>query len=168
VRMAIAVTQGLATAAKLPVIAVASLDAVAAQLVLTKKFVASGTQNFVIALDARMNEVYWASYHYSGIGLAVRMSDIALSSPELVNLAGAQFLAGSAINEFGDRLLASMTNHSENNLDPDISIHAEGILLCAQQQWAHGLQQDVHLLEPLYIRNKVALTTAEREQLGHV
>jgi tRNA threonylcarbamoyladenosine biosynthesis protein TsaB len=26
------------------------------------------------------------------------------------------------------------------------------------------MQQDVHLLEPLYIRNKVALTSAERGQ----
>jgi tRNA threonylcarbamoyladenosine biosynthesis protein TsaB len=168
VRMAIAVTQGLATAAKLPVIAVASLDAVAAQLVLTKKFAASGAKNFVIALDARMNEVYWASYQYSGTGLPMRMTDIALSSPELVDLAGAQFVAGSAIAEFGEKLLSSMANHTDSDLDSDISIHAEGILLCAHQQWAHGLQQDVHLLEPLYIRNKVALTTAEREKLGHV
>jgi tRNA threonylcarbamoyladenosine biosynthesis protein TsaB len=30
--------------------------------------------------------------------------------------------------------------------------------------WSKGLQQDVHLLEPLYIRNKVALTSAERSQ----
>lgn len=168
VRMAIAVTQGLATAAKLPVIAVASLDAIAAQLVFTDQFIASAAQNFVIALDARMNEVYWASYQYSGTGLPVRMHDIVLSSPELVNLASAQFVAGSAIAEFGDRLLSNMPNHSQGFLDPEIGIHAEGILLCAQQQWLHGLQQDVHLLEPLYIRNKVALTTAEREQLGHV
>ncbi|HAT39224.1 MAG TPA: tRNA (adenosine(37)-N6)-threonylcarbamoyltransferase complex dimerization subunit type 1 TsaB, partial [Polynucleobacter sp.] len=27
-----------------------------------------------------------------------------------------------------------------------------------------GLQCDVHLLEPLYVRNKVAFTTAEREE----
>jgi tRNA threonylcarbamoyladenosine biosynthesis protein TsaB len=30
--------------------------------------------------------------------------------------------------------------------------------------WSQGLQQDVRLLEPLYIRNKVALTSAERGQ----
>ena len=168
VRMAIAVTQGLATAAKLPVLAVPSLDAIAAQLVQTEKFIRSGAQSFVIALDARMNEVYWAAYESTGDSLPRRIGEITLSSPELVNLENAQFLAGSAINEFGDRLVSRMSDKTLDTLDPEITIHAQGILLCAQQMWSQGLQHDVHLLEPLYIRNKVALTTAEREQLGHV
>jgi len=30
------------------------------------------------------------------------------------------------------------------------------------EMFKKGQQQDVHLLEPVYVRNKVALTTAER------
>jgi tRNA threonylcarbamoyladenosine biosynthesis protein TsaB len=47
-------------------------------------------------------------------------------------------------------------------LDADIQISALGILECAQQKWLLGQQCNVRDLEPLYIRNKVALTTQER------
>jgi len=35
---------------------------------------------------------------------------------------------------------------------------------CAKQFFAQGKQHDVRQLEPLYVRNKVALTTAERKE----
>jgi len=165
VRLGVAVVQGLATAAKLPVLPVASLDAVASQLVLKPAFISSGAKSFVIAIDARMGEVYWAKYQTVPNQLPQRLGEIHLTSPELVELKNIEYLAGSAISEFGDRLLCSIqTPFSSSQLDPDISIDAQGVLACAHDMWRKGLQQDIHLLEPLYIRNKVALTSAERIQ----
>ncbi|MFM1759078.1 MAG: hypothetical protein RLY75_348 [Pseudomonadota bacterium] len=165
VRLGVAAVQGLATAACLPVLSVASLDAIASQLVQTPAFIASGAQSFVIAVDARMGEVYWASYRVGANLSPVRQGDIHLSAPEGVELTQIDFLAGSAITEFGDRLFAGASSpFSSTRLDSTIGVNALGVLACAQTMWSQGLQQDVHLLEPLYIRNKVALTSAERGQ----
>ena len=165
VRLGVAVVQGLATAAKLPVLPVASLDAIASQLVLKPAFISTGAKSFVIAIDARMGEVYWAKYQIVPNQLPQRQGDIHLTSPELVELKNIEYLAGSAIREFGDRLLSSIQDSfTSNQLDPDIGVDAQGVLACAQNMWRKGLQQDIHLLEPLYIRNKVALTSAERSE----
>jgi tRNA threonylcarbamoyladenosine biosynthesis protein TsaB len=165
VRLGVAVVQGLATAAKLPVLPVASLDAIASQLVLKPAFISTGAKSFVIAIDARMGEVYWAKYQIVPNQLPQRQGDIHLTSPELVELKNIEYLAGRAIREFGDRLLSSIKDSfTSNQLDPDIGVDAQGVLACAQNMWRKGLQQDIHLLEPLYIRNKVALTSAERSE----
>lgn len=163
VRLGVAVVQGLATAARLPVLPVASLDAVASQLVSKTSFITSGAQSFVIAVDARMGEVYWAKYQFVSNQLPQRQGEIHLTTPELVELQDVDFLAGSAIAEFGNRLFTSMKcPFASGQLDLDIGVNAEGVLACAQDMWQKGLQQEVHLLEPLYVRNKVALTSAER------
>ena len=165
VRLGVAVVQGLATAAKLPVIPVASLDAIASQLVLRPAFIATGVDLFVIAVDARMGEVYWAIYQAAPNQLPQRQGDVQLTSPELVALQNVGFVAGSAITEFGDRLFASIPKPlPANHLDSEIGVDALGVLACARDMWGKGLQQDVHFLEPLYIRNKVAFTSAERSQ----
>ena len=165
VRLGVAVVQGLATAAKLPVLPVASLDAIASQLVLKPSFITSESESFIVAIDARMGEVYWAKYRASPNQLPQRQGEIHLTIPELVDLNNVEFLAGSAISEFGDRLFASSNDSfSDNYLDAEISVNAQGVLACAQNMWCKGLQQDVHLLEPLYVRNKVAFTSAERSQ----
>lgn len=67
--------------------------------------------------------------------------------------------------EFGGRVFTSLSQSLDSNqLDSSITVNALGVLACAQDMWSKGLQQDIHLLEPLYIRNKVALTSAERSQ----
>lgn len=165
VRLGVAAVQGLASAAKLPVLPVVSLDAIASQLIHAPAFISSGANSFVIALDARMDEVYWARYQTTSNQLPQRQGPIHLTAPELVELQNVEFLAGSAIVEFGERLFALTEKpFSTEQLDPHIGVNAQGILACAQEMWQKGLQQDIHLLEPLYIRNKVALTSVERSQ----
>ncbi len=163
VRLGVAAVQGLAISSNLPVIPVASLDAIAAQLTQDSGFKKVSPTHFVIAIDARMDEIYWAKYETRERRLPVRIGDIHLSRPEDIDLIGAQFLAGSAINAFGDRLFASSsTGFASERMDRAISVSALGVLDYAKQMLHDGLQCDVHQLEPLYVRNKVALTTAER------
>lgn len=165
VRLGVAATQGLAIATKLPVLPVASLDAMAAQLVLKPTFIHTNSQTFLIAVDARMGEVYWAHYQVHERQVPIRLGDIQLSSPELVQIASAQYIAGSAIKEFGDRLMASApTQIPLTHQEPELTVDATGVMFCAKQMWGQGLEQDIHLLEPLYVRNKVAFTSAERSQ----
>ncbi|MBU3539273.1 tRNA (adenosine(37)-N6)-threonylcarbamoyltransferase complex dimerization subunit type 1 TsaB [Polynucleobacter sp. UK-Gri1-W3] len=159
VRLGVAAVQGLAISNNLPVISVISQDAIAAQLINTSAFKKINPRYFVIAIDARMEEVYWARYETQSDLLLKRIGDIHLTKPEGINLDGIGFLAGSALNAYKDRL-----PNFTGNLDSEISISALGILDCAKQIFAKGLQHDVRQLEPMYIRNKVALTTAEREE----
>jgi tRNA threonylcarbamoyladenosine biosynthesis protein TsaB len=165
VRLGVAVVQGLATAAKLPVLPVASLDAISSQLVLKPEFINASVQEFIVAVDARMGEVYWAKYQIVSNQLPQRQGEIHLTPPELVDLENVECLAGSAITEFGERLFASTHDRFRISiLDPEIGVDAQGVLACAQEMWKEGLQKNVHMLEPLYIRNKVALTSIERSQ----
>ena len=159
VRLGVAAVQGLAISNNLPVISVTSLDAIAAQLVATNSFKDLNPGEFVIAIDARMDEVYWAKYLSQNDQLPKRIGDIHLSKPEDVELQDIDLLAGSAINAYSERL-----PKFNGVLNSEIAISSLGILACAKQMFADGKQQDVRQLEPLYIRNKVALTTAEREE----
>jgi tRNA threonylcarbamoyladenosine biosynthesis protein TsaB len=132
------------------------------QLVHTNQFKSADPKNFVIAIDARMDEVYWAQYQIQE-AMPIRIGDIHLTKPEALELDGVDYVAGSALKEFGNRIFANCKSMmSKTQLDADLGVSALGVLAFAKTQWAAGRQIDVHLLEPLYIRNKVALTTLER------
>jgi tRNA threonylcarbamoyladenosine biosynthesis protein TsaB len=160
VRLGVAAVQGLAISNNLPVIPVSSLDAIASQLIQTPAFQKTNSKHFVIAIDARMDEVYWARYETQHELLPKRIGDIHLTKPEEIVLEGIDYFAGSAINQYRERLPSF-----SGGLDAEITISALGLIECAKHLFAKGRQQDVHQLEPLYVRNKVALTTAERAEV---
>ena len=166
IRLGLAVAQGLAISSRLPVLPVASLDAIASQLALSPQFRSSQASIFAVAVDARMDEIYWAKYQMSDLGFPTRLGDIQLTKPEKIELSGVQFIAGSAINEYGERLFTSNSSKlSAPFLDKKIGISALGVLDCGKKDLLDGKQIDISDLEPLYIRNKVALTTEERSIL---
>jgi tRNA threonylcarbamoyladenosine biosynthesis protein TsaB len=168
VRLGLAVVQGLAIGAELPVIPVASLDALALQLIQTPRFKASQARNFIIAIDARMDEIYWARYEVMSNSLPIRTGEIYLSKPDELNLNDVHFLAGSAIKEFGDRLFTKIyTKLAPECMNDEISVSALGVLEAAKIDLNKGKQISVSKLEPLYIRNKVALTTEERMAISY-
>ena len=159
VRLGVAAVQGLAISNNLPVIPVSSLDAIASQLVKTPAFQKTNSKYFVIAIDARMEEVYWARYENQLDQLPRRMGDIHLTKPEDIALEGIDYLAGSALGSYKERLPSF-----SGGQDEDVGISAIGLMECARHLYAKGMAQDVRQLEPLYVRNKVALTTAERAE----
>ena len=165
VRLGVAAAQGLAIACNLPVIPISSLDAIAAQLINSNDYRQAQAKYFVIAIDARMDEIYWAKYEspLSQQDLPKRIGDIHLSKPEELDLSNIQFLAGSALKVYGDRLFAKASSPFPSAaLDTEITLTALGTLDCARYHHAEGRQINVRDLEPLYVRNKVALTTQER------
>jgi tRNA threonylcarbamoyladenosine biosynthesis protein TsaB len=162
VRLAVAVAQGLAYGADLPVLPVTSLDAMAAQALLLPSFVAKKPKQMLVALDARMGEVYWASYDCTAASvdaLAKRLNPISLCKPEAVDLRGADFLVGNAAKVYSDQ----MPLHLEaDQIDSELMPSALGVMLCAKSMAQRGEFVSVDQLEPLYVRNKVAFTTLER------
>ncbi len=174
VRLGVAVVQGLAFAANLPVAPVASLDAIAAKA-LTHPLIeakATGLQHFSVAIDARMGEVYWANYsvmkahHPDQLAssklqaeLPIRLGDIHLTKPEDAQFLNSECAFGSAIIEYSTCFLHQF---QADQLNGALGVSATGVLRCAAVMLANRQLVKVGQLEPLYVRNKVALTSAER------
>lgn len=81
VRIAAAVTQGIAFGIDLPVVPVSTLAALAQQV-----FEESNSRLALTCLDARMREVYWAVYTADAAGLATQTHEESVSSPARVTL----------------------------------------------------------------------------------
>jgi tRNA threonylcarbamoyladenosine biosynthesis protein TsaB len=169
VRLGVAVVQGLALAANLPIAPVASLDAIAASAIdhqLMQAMDASKHQ-FTVAIDARMGEVYWANYTVTEARqasgntkiLPKRIGDIQLSKPEEVQIGISRCVFGSAVTQYPAYFEQCMPS---SQMDGTLGVSASGVLSCAQAMAANQQLIAVDQLEPLYVRNKVALTSAER------
>lgn len=157
VRTACGVVQGLAYGADLPVIPVVTLLALA-----EAQRVASGALNVLTALDARMNEVYWAHYVYDVAGACWQMIvPPTLSAPAAVAIANSQglVLAGNGFVAYADQFtLPYDLLGAAINCVPD----AQSIVRIAQTEFTAGRVMVANDAQPLYLRNKIALTSAER------
>jgi len=169
VRLSIAVVQGLALATDLPVAPVASLDAIAASAIDNPLIQAmdASQYEFTVAIDARMGEVYWANYGVRIAGqvgadtivLPQRIGDIQLSKPEDIQIGMSQCVFGSAVTQYPTYFEQCMPS---TQMDGALGVSARGVLRCVQAMMANQQLIAVDQLEPLYVRNKVALTSAER------
>lgn len=151
-RIACAVTQGLAFGADLPVIGVSTLESIAEQ---------AGAERVLTVLDARMAEVYWAAYERSGTGWCCLLEPV-LSAPEFVHVpySGEWIGAGNGFATVPLPQLEGVLARIENHWVPD----AAAIAALAAPALARGEGFDAALAAPIYLRDKVALTVEERRQ----
>lgn len=156
-RLACAAAQGLAMGAGIGVVPVPSLAALA-----------SGTaQPRVLALtDARMGEVYAAAYRFE-CGEPVQILPPACVPPGQVSFpeSGSWFVAGSALRAHPD-LLARFDTSRLTGFDPAAVPCALEVGRLARHDVAAGRILAPECATPLYVRDKVALTTAERLARG--
>ena len=157
-RIACGAAQGLAFGAGLPVVTVVTLEAMAARAL--RDTAAAGA---VACIDARMGEVYAGIYAKTEAGLQTLLGP-ALFAPTQTPLpeAGRAWVGcGSGFAAYGEVLAERYAGKLAAVL-PDIHPHAEAIAELAQAKWRRGEQVAAEAVEPLYIRNKVALKTCER------
>ena len=151
VRTACAIAQGLAYGAGLPVVPVVSLLAMAHALR------QGGGGNEVLAvLDARMGEVYWAQYRFDQDWHVV--SSPKLSLPGHVMVQGSPATTGNGLAQYADLLPQSLRALPGNAALP----HAAAVADLGRLAMKRGNGWTAIDAQPLYLRNKVALTTAER------
>jgi tRNA threonylcarbamoyladenosine biosynthesis protein TsaB len=169
-RTACAVAQGLAFGANagagLPVLPIDTLMAVAEEARFQKfgpAGVGAQAAGFTITalLDARMDEMYVQRYAFSG-GRWQSLGECALVRPEnlLPGPAGA-LLAGNVFGVYAERLPASVADFDCVQAFPS----AAALLRLAPALAAAGQCVDAAQALPLYVRDKVALTTQERAQV---
>jgi len=157
VRTACGVAQGLAFGASLPVVPVVTLDAMA--LACRQRH---GAADVLAVLDARMGEVYWAQYRFEAdagvIAAPAAVLAPALSAPDGVLPQGAPVACGNGLSAYAEAFPAG--GHAE------VMPHAEQIAQLARFAFAAGKTVTAAEAQPLYLRNKIAYTQAERRDMA--
>ena len=157
-RTACSVAQGLAFGAGLQVLPIDSLALIAEDA--WARYGDAARQVWV-AMDARMDEAYAAAYR-RGDGQWVATHEPALWTVAALAAAWQRdpptCVAGSALEAFADRLPSGPALRLGVPHD-----RAAALANLARQAWLQGQAVDAALALPLYLRDKVALTTAERE-----
>jgi len=153
-RIACAVAQGLAFSSDIPVAGVGTLRAMAA---------ACGEPRVLCCLDARMKEVYHAAYVRDADGSWLEASAPRVCAPAAVPLPeGAGWTGcGSGFAAYGDEL-RRLIGAVLAGVQPDIFPRARDIAALAAPVFAQGRGMPAESAAPVYIRDKVALKTAER------
>ncbi len=155
-RTACSVAQGLAFGAGKPVLPLDSLLAVAED---ARR--GDSDHSVWVVMDARMDQIYAAQYAYQA-GQWQVLDAPRLSTPAALNqrwlTEAPQRVAGNALRAFAGRL------HTTGALlFPDALPRATAMLPLALDLWQQGGAVDAALALPLYLRDKVAQTTLERD-----
>jgi len=154
VRIAAGVAQGLGFGANLPVVSVCTLLALAE---------ASGAEKVIACLDARMGEVYHAAYErIAGEWKAVIKPGLYKPEAAPAILGVGWTGAGSGWHTYTEQLSAVYAKQLQS-MQPQLLPTANAILRLAQPVFVNGDARPASEAIPIYIRNRVALKTTERE-----
>ncbi|MDH1300911.1 tRNA (adenosine(37)-N6)-threonylcarbamoyltransferase complex dimerization subunit type 1 TsaB [Achromobacter sp. GD03932] len=170
-RVACGVAQGMGLGLGIPVVPIVSHQAVAAQVETTP----AGA--IVVALDARMNEVYLAVYRQANISdgeisWEVLQAPLLIAAAEVVpwtahhlpawsaraGLPLEPVLAGDAWDAYASEMEYPGAWRRADARRPE----AASVARLGRQGWLQGEAVAPELAAPLYVRDKVAFTTAER------
>lgn len=149
-RIACGVAQGIAFARNLPTLGISTLEAIAEE---------SGAQRVAACIDARMREVYYSALERSGARIGAPWREVipalcaapaALPMPPGEGWIG----CGNGFATYGALGFADVM--------PDIHPTAAAVARLAAPRLAAGEGVDAALAAPVYLRDKVALTTEEQ------
>lgn len=156
-RTACSVAQGIGLATGRPLLPIDSL-----LLVADDAHAQTGAADVVVLMDARMDEVYGGRYGWQGARWTVLQAPALFTLralPVLWQDGAPELFAGSALAAFGSRLgLPDGCARCESEQD-----RAAALLRLAMQAAAADEGVDAADALPLYLRDKVALTTRERD-----
>lgn len=170
-RTACSVAQGLALAADCPVIPLDTLMAVAEDARQSEPDAWAPGAVVWVAQDARMGELYVAAYRWLGAHWQLEAEPRlwALGVPRERWAALSEGPQARPAHIAGNALLAHPS--AFEGLDarqwPQAAPRGAALAALARQAWARGESVDAALALPLYVRDKVAQTTAERLAAKH-
>ena len=171
-RTSCAVAQGLALGADKPVLALDSLLVVAQDACLSQGASAQHDEHSIwVVNDARMGELYAAQYRWERSNAQWHpVTAPLLSRPDQLcarwTMDPPRAIAGNALSvlaaEFAQAFAQSPQLQAAVHF-PLAQVRAQALAHLAEQAWTLGEAMDVALALPLYVRDKVAQTTAERQ-----
>ena len=143
VRMCIGVVQGLSLSEQIPTMSFTTLELIgfrASQLTKSKKI--------AVALDARMGEVYWATY-VDGL-----IDNMKICNPQEVDDLGTSFLGvGSGWKTYSEVLKKTS---KVSKIDLSIKPESSALIDLSLQAMNEGFEGTLDLPQPIYLRNNVA------------
>lgn len=159
VRIGVAVAQGIALGADVGVAGISTLQSVAQGCSRVH-----GDWHVAVSLDARMDEVYFAAFARDEKGLMMPITEeVVLPPTALAALpeTHAWHWAGSGAERYAS-LLRERFTVDETTLRTDCWPQAMDLLTLAMPMAAAGTLVPPEQASPVYLRDKVAQTTAER------
>lgn len=152
-RLACGVAQGLALAGGLPLIGVGSLEALALQ---------QGDGDVYVCVDARMNEAYCAAYRVAGDAVDTVIAPVVVSPCEApLPPPGEWRGCGSGFSAHAAALAGRLGGLVAVTAAAAVA-EAGAVARLAARRWRQGERPDPASVMPAYVRDKVALTVAER------
>ncbi|MFZ1386702.1 MAG: tRNA (adenosine(37)-N6)-threonylcarbamoyltransferase complex dimerization subunit type 1 TsaB [Thiolinea sp.] len=156
VRIATGVAQGLALAANKRLLPISTLAALAQQAKLQVQ-----AHKVLVALDARMGEVYWGVYGWVEGQLQLEGEEQVITPSAIELPVGNDWVAvGSGWSAYPE--LAECAASIVKTTYADWLPSAEFIAQLAQQDYLDGKALPAEQAQPIYLRNKIAQTTQER------
>ncbi len=158
-RICAGIVQGLAFGANLPVIPVSTLEAMALGFYRTNPAI---QLPLGVALDARMNEVYWGLFSRAGelvdslVTEQVISPDVLVAGVEVANLKGDFIAIGPGWHYPAMQALAVV------NKVIDVHPHAENMALIAAKLFAEGKVVSALEAQPVYLRDSVSWQKRQR------
>jgi tRNA threonylcarbamoyladenosine biosynthesis protein TsaB len=159
VRISVAVAQGLAFGADLKAVPVTTLQALAAQVL------PSGDARAIACLDARMGEVYWGCFEADAVRGVSEVFGSGVAAPgsvldEMAGRSGRYIGIGRGFSAYPS--LESIAGLAINADQRRALPSAREIARLGALELRNGGGVDPADLQPVYLRDKVALTEAER------
>ncbi len=154
VRLSVATAQGLAFGAGLPVVPIATLEALAWRAI--------GEGPVLACLDARMSEVYWGLYRADAVRGLAATEAVRVGPIDSVRAAGAPRARGVGRAFAGYPGLGALAGVEVAPADARALPDARDLARLGAIRFAAGEAVDAAALAPLYVRDKVAATEAER------
>ena len=153
IRTACGITQGLAYGMSLPVVPVGTLEAMAEAC-----REATGATDVLTVLDAQMGEVYWAQYRFVDNNWRPVIAPL-LSAPSAVESHGEAVACGNGLASY---TTAFVERSFMICALPTMMPHARHVARIGNRSFMLGKTLNARDAQPVYLRNKVAFTTAER------
>lgn len=168
VRIGVAAAQGLAYGSSVPLIGVSSLAAMAHSALAAPCLVDATELAILVAVDARMDELYWALYYFKAASMALVLGPRVGALNQLVDQLHARLDGGPLVAVADERVLASFDSHLPSFTPLSEQVDARHLLRLvakddvflkqpmASEHAGIMIANQGDALEPLYLRNDVA------------
>ena len=167
VRLAIAIAQGIALALDRPVLPVSTLAALAFPFPRAREEGARRADQgpILAAIDARMGEVYLGAFARDGDDLVALNEEVVVKPDVAVVPAGDSWHGVGTGFAAADGALQTRLYGRLGLVDASALPHAADVARLGALAYARGEAIAPERIKPAYLRNKVALTSAEQQAL---
>ncbi len=156
-RIGAAIAQGVAFGCDIPVISVSSLQALAQR---------HKVPQVLVAIDARMGQVYWACYQRDGDHMTIIGHERLTSPQDIVAPQKDRWLAvGSGWDRYKAEMQAALSGVTVHHI-ADCYPHAKQIAEIAALVYSRGGSVPAEQAQPCYLRNRVVGAQPRMPEIG--